>query len=212
MTCVGACEEPTLGTAAADDLSSCHDGLRLTWEPASFPGAGTGAYHVYRSTLSVDDARASAPQALDLRTELFVDGDTLPGELYWYVVEAESLDFPGCGDGPLVLGSTASVELGPVEDSADLTPPAGEVGEALRATGYTAATVDFEWPTAPLPGPGERHAILRSDGRAEGPFAEAARTPDQEWTDPAALPSANPVHVWYYDVRIVDACDNASRD
>lgn len=212
MSCVGACQEPSLGAGTAIDSSACNDGIQLEWKAASFPGAGDGLYHVYRSQLSFADALLQTPVATELAGTSWLDVDTLPGEIWHYVVQAESTNFPNCGEGPSVLGSTAELALGPVEDAADVTAPEGRVGNSLRATGYTGDTVDFDWTLAALPGPGERHAIYRADESAAGTFAELSRTPDQTWTDPEAVARTEPVHVRYYDVRLVDDCGNSSLD
>jgi hypothetical protein len=98
-------------------------------------------------------------------------------------------------------------------DDADLTPPAGVVGNTLRATGHAVDTVDFQWPLAPPPAPGEAYAILRSDDRPNGVFDLQDTTPTPSWTDPAAPPPRwIPAHVWFYDVRLVDGCGNVSSD
>src|SRR6185295_18171983 len=115
-------------------------------------------------------------------------------------------DFPGCGGGPFVGGSTAEIDLGPTTDVVDITDPTTVVGAALRATGHGTDTVDFEWSMAPLPGSDEHYVILRSDALPQGPFSEQATTLAQSWTDPAAPPRWEPPHVWYYDVRLADEC------
>ena len=210
----GPCEAPVLATGSATDASACNDGLLVAWDAAVFPAAGNGAYHVYRSTASFADALAQPriSPLLGVGGTSFLDNGTVANETYYYVVQAESTDFPGCGAGPLVDGSTDEIDVGPVTDSADMTGPAGIVGDTLRATGHTDDTVDFEWPLAPAPEPGERYVILRSDARPEGPFTTQATTVARSWTDPDAPPRWIPSHVWFYDVRIADDCDNRSLD
>ena len=212
MSCVGACESPELFTGEAVDASACNDGIRLDWDEALFPGAGGGLYHVYRSMVGFADALSQPAVATELALPGWQDTETLPGEVWYYVVQAESTDFPDCGDGPSVLGSTDTLELGPVEDAADVEPPTGDVGNTLRATGYTRDTVDFDWSLAALPMPGEQHRVSRSDDDPAGPFVQRDLTPDQAWTDPGALARPGRARVRYYDVRLVDACGNASRD
>jgi hypothetical protein len=212
LTCVLPCETPGLAGAGAADLSGCNDGVVLTWDAARFPGAGRGAYHVYRSVVGFADARSRGPVVLDAAGTSWVDQTTIPGTLYWYVLEAESLDNPGCGDGPMVAGSTARVDVGPVEDLADVTPPAAGVGAALRVTVRTATTLGFTWLLAPAPGPGDRYVVLRSDDDPSDGFVEVARPAPQSWTDPAVPPRPERLHVWFYDVRAIDACGNRTAD
>jgi hypothetical protein len=209
--CAG-CEDPVLSSGAATDIGPCHDGVRLTWAPAVFPGSGIGAYHVYRSTTSFADATTRPPVARSLPAAGWVDSATLPGATYYYVVQAESLEYPGCGAGPDVTGSTDEIQLGPVRDDADLIGPMSDVGPALRATGHADDTVDFDWSRAGAAPPGEHHVVLRSDDDPQGPFGVVASVPGLAWTDPFAPPRFVPVHVWFYDVRRADACDNLSVD
>jgi hypothetical protein len=142
----------------------------------------------------------------------FVDAAAPANVPLFYVVLAESLDRPGCGDGPLVRGSTDTLEIGPATDVSDVVPPAGTVGDTLRATDHADDTVDFVWPLAPPLGPGESFAILRADDDPRGPFTRQALVGAPAWTDPAAPPRFSPVHVWFYDVRVADACANVSAD
>jgi hypothetical protein len=209
--CAG-CEFPSLTTGTTDE-TPCNLGVHLTWQPATFPGAGNGVYHVYRSETSFADALLGTPvtPAGGLATPELVDLSTTPGGTYFYVVRAESTDFPGCGPGPLVGGSTADLALGPITDAADLDGPATDVGGAVRATGHAVDAVTFAWTLAPPPGPGETYLVLRSDDDASVPFTPYDRTPAQVWTDGAA-PARFPRHVWFYDVRMADACGNLSRD
>lgn len=212
--CNVACEAPVMGTLTAEDAGPCQGGIELNWAPAVFPGAGSGVYHVYRSLTSVADALASAPISPPggISATTFIDALTTTGQPYYYAVVAESLDFPNCGTGPAVLGSTDDAGAGPIFDLTDIDPPTAVVGSALRATGKTDSTVDFQWTLAPLPGPGERYVVLRADDDPRGPWFIQARPSLQRWTDPAAPPRFNPVHVWFYDVRVADACDNISAD
>ena len=110
------------------------------------------------------------------------------------------------------MGSTYEIDVGPTTDFGDVTGPTTDVGNALRATGHTTDTVDFVWPLAPLAAAGESYVILRSDGNPQGPFDLRATTGVQAWTDPSAPPRYSPVHVWFYDVRLADACFNLSQD
>lgn len=203
----GGCEYPSLSTGSSD-ISACNDGIRLSWAPAWFPATGGGVYHCYRSTVSFADALVQPPVATGLSSPSWVDPTAVSGTTYYYVVQAESLDYPGCGTGPQVLGSTAELNVGPVTANPDVTPPAISVGSALRATAHTDTTVDFNWQLAPDPGPGEYFVILRSDDRPEGPFSLHATTTGKYWTDPIAPPRFYPTHVWFYDVRVADACGN----
>ena len=215
MKCGGiaTCEDPTLGAGTADDASGCNDGILLSWEPATFPGAGNGTYHVYRSTTDFADALTRLPVALSVPGASWVDAATSWGVTYWYVVQAESLDFPSCGLGPVVAGTTAQIDVGPATDDADVIPPASDVGAALRATGHAGFdSAAFAWAGAPAPGSGETYAVFRSDDRADTGFLEIAREPSQAWTDPAARARFEPTHVWFYDVRLVDGCGNLSND
>ena len=148
-------------------------------------------------------------------TDLFyLDSTTTPGATYFYVVQAESTDFPDCGDGPLVAGSTATANAGPEMDfsNGDTTPPTSNVGAALRATWHTDDTVDFIWPTAPALLPEETYLILRSDDDPQSGFILYDTTLATTWTDPDAPPTWSPTHVWFYDVRVADACNNLSLD
>ena len=212
--CDIACEDPVLGTGTSVDQGPCNDGIRLTWDAALFPGAGNGVYHVRRSTVSFADARLqppiTGPAGLGLPT--FDDRTPPPNVPLYYVIEAESLDFPGCGRGTLVDGSTDELELGPVTDNADVSGPMGTVGNTLRATAHTDDTVDFNWLLAAMPLPGESYRVLRSDDNPQGPFVIVAAPATQEWTDPDAPPRFDPVHVWFYDVRVSDECNNLSDD
>jgi hypothetical protein len=204
------CESPVMTTASATDEGPCQGGVLVTWAPATFPGAGNGVYHVHRSTLSAADAlsQPALTPAGGISAASWIDATTLAGITYYYAVIAESLDFPNCGLGAAVLGSTATASTAGAQDLADVDPPAGFVGSALRATGHTASTVDFEWTRAALPLLGEHYIVLRSDDDPQGPFLNIAETTAQVWTDPDAPPRYSPVHVWYYDVRIADECDN----
>jgi hypothetical protein len=97
-------------------------------------------------------------------------------------------------------------------DLADTEAPFANVGNSLRATAHTPDTVNFVWPLAPPPGPGENYVMLRSDDDPRGPFVPKATIPTTSWTDPAAPPRYIPVHVWYYDLRLADSCANMSLD
>jgi len=205
------CESPVLGSASSQ-VTDCGNTITLSWDAATFPGAGGGAYHVYRSDVSFADATTRAPIAEDLAAASYVDATAIAGTDYWYVVQAESTGFPGCGTGPLVAGSTDEVEVGPVRADPDVTPPASVVGAALRATGSTDTTVDFDWLLAPPPGPDEHHVVHRSDDDPRGPFAVVGTPVAQTWTDPDAPPRFSPTHCWYYDVRVADDCGNESAD
>jgi hypothetical protein len=209
-----ACEDPVLGTGMVADVGPCNDGIELTWDPALFPGAGNGVYHVRRSTVSFADARLQAPLTppLGLVAASYIDATPPPNQSLYYVVEAESLDFPGCGAGTSVMGSTDEIEIGPVTDNADVTGPDGVVGNTLRATAHTEDTVDFNWLLAPAPAVGEQFRVLRSDDNPAGPFQQVIALPGQSWTDPNAPPRYFPVHVWFYDVRLIDECGNTSVD
>jgi hypothetical protein len=211
--CAG-CASPQLGAGRASDVDDCNVGIELTWDAAAFPAPGNGVYHVYRSEIGFADARAQPPTTPPggITLTRFVDTMTPPGASAFYVVQAESLDYPDCGAGPVVGGSTDELELGPVAEAADLVPPAGVVGAALRATGKTESTVDFEWRLAPLPAPGETCVVLRSDDRPDTGFIVHAQVAGQQWTDPDAPPRYSPTHCWYYDVRIADDCLNLSAD
>ncbi len=206
-----ACGVPVLSQAASH-VDACRDGVLLTWDPATFPGAGNGAYHVYRSPTSFADALANAPVATGLLSPSFTDSTAIAGTSYWYIVQAESLDFPGCGLGPQVGGSTDEIDVGPVLADPDITPPVTVVGSALRATAHTDDTVDFNWLLAPPPDPQEHYVVLRSDDRPMGPFSVVARPVVQTWTDPSAPPRFVPSHCWFYDIRIADKCENMSSD
>jgi hypothetical protein len=215
--CNIACEQPAMSTASAVDVGPCNDGIRVSWAPAFFPGAGNGVYHVYRSIVSAADALTRPPITSPggISQTTFTDDRTSVGTSYYYVVTAESLDFPGCGTGPVVGGSTASAIAmpQPVTDSGDVIPPTSDVGPTLRAAGHNSPdSVNFLWPGAPPVAPGESFAILRSDNDPQGPFTRQAVVPAPMWTDPAAPPTWFPAHVWFYDVRVVDSCGNVSND
>jgi hypothetical protein len=212
MTCVDACLEPFLFSGTTEDVGPCLDGIRLSWEPADFPDVAAGVYHVYRSLIGFADALLRPTVAQNLTEMSWVDTDTLPGELWHHVVQAESTDFPGCGDGPSVGGSTDTLELGPTEDFADLVPPDNVVGNTLRVTGYTPDTADLEWPLGPAPGPDEHYALFRSDDAPGGLFQVISTTRVQLFTDPAATPSPARWHVFFYDLRLADDCGNVSAD
>lgn len=210
----GGCLEPTLAGGTAVDVGPCHDGIALTWDAAAFPAAGSGRYHVYRSDISFADAmarpRLTPPDGI--AGTAFLDLDAAAGGTHYYVVQAESLDQPGCGAGPVVSGSTDELQLGPVTNVADLDPPATNVGAALRAVGKSDTTVDFAWPLAPAPASDERYAVWRSEQRPQGPFVLYDTTLSMSWTDPAAPAGPTLPHLWCYDIRLVDACGNASLD
>lgn len=212
--CNVSCEDPVLAAGRVADLGPCNDGIELTWDPAVFPGAGNGIYHVRRSTVGFADARLQAPltPGVGLSMPTFIDTTPPPNTALYYVVEAESLDFPGCGAGTLVMGSTDEIEIGPIMDSADVAGPAGVVGNTLRATAHTDDTVDFNWLLAAAPGPGETYRVLRADDDPQGPFQQVAQPAGQTWTDPDAPPRFAPAHVWFYDVRLADDCGNLSVD
>ena len=93
-------------------------------------------------------------------------------------------------------------------DDADVTPPTAVIGNALRATGHTTSTVDFEWPTAPALGAGAQYVVLRSDDQPDGPLAPIGLSPVLSWTDPDAPPTYTPAHVWFYRVAVADECGN----
>jgi hypothetical protein len=208
--CSIACEDPVLTTGDAVDLGPCHDGIEVTWIAAAFPGPGRGVYHVYRSTTSFADAmtRPAITPPAGVPGTVYVDATTIPNQTHYYVVQAESLDFPDCGTGPVVRGSTDEIQVGPVLDDSDVDPPTATVGDALRATGHGTDTVDFDWSLAPLPGPGEQHVVLRSDDQPAGPLAPIALVPAQVFTDPSAPPRYSPNHCWYYKVAVADECGN----
>lgn len=212
--CDLACEDPVLSTGQAADSGPCNDGIRLDWVEAVFPGAGNGRYHVYRSLTSFSDALARPPVSPPggLTDPFWLDRDTSANAEHYYVVQAESTDFPDCGGGPLVRGSTDTLQIGPMTDVSDVDPPSGIIGNALRATGYTESTVDFQWRLAPLPGPGEHHVVVRSDDDPSATLTEVATTTLQAWTDPDAPPRYDPVHVWFYRVFLADDCGNRSDD
>jgi hypothetical protein len=207
------CQDPAMGTASASDEDPCDTSIVLSWAAAFFPGAGNGVYHVYRSEISFADALAQPPVSPPggLTGTSWTDTGTVPGVPLYYVVEAESTDFPGCGSGPLVGGSTDTASAGPVTDVVDTTAPTGTVGNTLKASNHSDVTVKFEWPGAPPPGADEHYVILRSDDQPDGGYADAGTSGLQSWTDPDAPPGAAG-HVWFYDVRVADECENRSAD
>jgi hypothetical protein len=211
--CNVACEDPTLSSGSAVDGGPCNDGIRLAWLDAMFPGAGNGTYHVYRSTVSWADAllqpRLTPPAGIS--TPSFVDATTTANQTYFYVVQAESLDFPGCGSGPVVSGSTAELDLPPVTDNSDTVGPATVVGAALRAVGKTLVTVDFDWRLAPPPAPQEHYVVHRADNVPQGPFLIVGQPAVRSWTDPDA-PNAGDHHCFFYQVKIADECGNESAE
>ncbi len=208
------CESPAMTTATAVDARPCQGGILVSWNAATFPGAGNGVYHVYRSTVSHADALTRPPltPAGGVGGTSWVDDSSLAGPTYFYVVMAESLDFPDCGTGPAVNGSTATADAPGVVDLGDVDPPATEVGPTLRAVGKTPSTVDFEWLLAPPPAADEHYVVLRSDDDPRGPFLAVGSPAARMWTDPDAPPRYSPTHVWFYDVRVADACGNISLD
>lgn len=195
-------------------LQPCNLGLFLQWDPAAFPAAGRGVYHVYRSTLGFADAlssRAITPMS-GLSTTSFADRTAPAGVPCWYVVLAESTDLPGCGSGPLVQGSTAELDLGPVVDEHGSAGPVGIVGPTLRVTSTDPAVAHLSWLGASALDSGETYVVRRSDGDPRSVVDRVGRVTSQAWTDTNAPPRFVPVHVWFYDVRMADACLNLSRD
>jgi hypothetical protein len=198
-----------VGAGEVLDDSACATGsMTVTWDAATFPGAGNGRYHVHRSALSLADALAQPALSPvgGLVGTAWVDATLSPGVDYWYAVIAESTDFPGCGDGPSVSGPSAVIDCGTGLDGADLVPPTLEVGPLLRLNEGTLDSVNLDWTGALQPPAGEDWVVLRSDGDASGGFVPQGRHSVTTWTDAASAAPAGDRHVWFYDVRVSDGC------
>ena len=146
-------EDPLLGLGQAVDPSSCTQGLELSWDPAAAPGGGVIRYHVHRSTISHDDASIQAaltpPEGI-LDTTWTDAGSPLDAPLF-YVVLAEAVELPGCGDGPSVQGTTDRLDVAPVTDEG------AEAPLLSNATGADddgcAAGVSLSWDATAWPSP-----------------------------------------------------------
>jgi hypothetical protein len=203
---------PDFDSVDAVDSDPCGAGLRLSWTPAAFHGPdGTGIYHVYRSEISCADALAGGPVATGLTGTAWTDAATVPGVAYYYVVEAE--DSRGSSPCPLVGpaqgGAATRVCVDPpVVDLEDLIGPDSDVGWTLRASEGTEDSVFFTWGDVGLVD-GERYRVGRADVPAGRPFDDISRGPmrDPEFEDRRA-----PDALYFYDVRVVDACGNLSDD
>lgn len=90
-------------------------------------------------------------------------------------------------------------------------PPAGVVGNTLRATGHGDDWVSWDWSAADAPLPAEHYVVLRADDDPQGPFEVRASLRTRSWTDLVAPPGAAR-HVWYYMVLLEDTCGNFSLD
>ncbi|MEM7244775.1 MAG: hypothetical protein AAF533_05495 [Acidobacteriota bacterium] len=207
FTCVD-CEVPMLDTGLGRDFDTCNRGVRIDWEEGFFPGVGEGVYHVYRSETSFADALLQPPLTdMDgIADTFYQDPTTTPGVDYFYVVQAESTEYPGCGAGPSVGGTTAELNIGPVQDEEDSVPPVAVIDDDLRADGGTDTSVHLFWPTAPGLAAGESYTVTRSD-RPDGGFVIVDTDVDTDFLDTSA-PNGPAPFVWFYRINLVDECGN----
>jgi len=217
------------------DERDCELGIALSWTTATFFGPTlTGAYNIYRSTISCADAVAPAPIDGGLVgtsvSPNFTDVRTDPNVTYYYVVEAEDeTRFPGgcVPDGPQFGGAVTRVDVaggacvGIYERFGTNPVLLPKVGARLRVgwpDAYSGDSVTMRWGTdAPIDIPAEEHFhVLRSDVPMTG-FAQI-NTPDppllqvETFTDAAAAqPGASP-QLWCYLLFVANACHDDNRD
>ena len=164
LTDLGA-EAPVLASASGADDDGCAEGTTLSWPPVTWPSPSeAGAYHVYRSTVSFADAVAGAPLtgAAGLTLTTWTDAAPPPNQALFYVVQAESFERPGCGDGPALGGLTDLVELGPLVDT--VTGEVGVGGGGALDDNCSLGTISVSWDAAVFPGPGNgRYHVHRSE-------------------------------------------------
>lgn len=192
----------------ARDVADCNLGLEVSWEPVAFP-SGRGVYNVYRSEVGCDDALARPPVALGLPGPTWMDGDTVAGRSYVYVVQAED----GVGNSPCVPrgpdhgGAVASGCSSPVVDQAEVQLPDG-VYATLRAR-HDGDRVTFTWADARSPLPGEHFHLLKAAGDPASTFARV--NPEQDLAREHSEADVT-APLQFFDLRMANACEVQSLD
>ena len=111
----------------------------------------------------------------------------------FYVLQAESFEQPGCGDGPAQGGLSDTRDVGPIEDavSADVIVGAGEVlDDSACATGSMTVT----WDAATFPGAGNgryhvhRSALSLADALAQPALSPVGGLVGTAWVDATLSP------------------------
>lgn len=194
------------------DLSSCHLGLRVSWPAALFQTATGGVYNVYRSVgagASCADALTRPPVALGLAGTSWVDNDTIDGESYVYVIEAEDASVPtACAPtGPAVGGAVTQQCLSAIFEQSGESTPAG-VGAVLFAS-HAGQEITLRWDASRSLLPGERFRVQKSLLSAAGPFSAVAETDDSQRLHRETDESES---LQFFELRVVDPCENLSPD
>ena len=191
----------------AADPDACNNGIKLTWNPATFYGAAaSGTYNVYRSEISCADAEASAPIARGLLVPGWFDGSTVGGRNYYYVVEAEDAT-PGTPCVPVGPAGGAITQLcaSAINDTLDEAPPAG-VGTVLFAT-KRGDEIRLSWITLRPLLPGEHPHLLKTTLDPRRRFTrvsvEGDMSPGYAETDTSAW-------LQFFDLRVANGCERES--
>ena len=140
----------------------CNLGLEISWTDAVFE-SGSGTYHVYRSTVSCDDALARPALQSVTRTR-WVDTSTENGVEYHYVVEAEdsAADAPCEPAGPNNGGLVTRLCVGPATEVGDSVERPEDVGNFLRAR-RDGDLVELRWDLGPPATGGAHYHVTATD-------------------------------------------------
>jgi hypothetical protein len=227
---------PALDPASvAFDERDCELGIALTWTTATFFGPTlTGAYNIYRSTISCADAVSLAPAGGGwigvAVSPNFTDVTTQPNVTYYYVVEAEDeTRYPGgcVPPGPQFGGAVTRVNV-PGGACAGIYERFGtnpvllpKVGGRLRLgwpDGYGPSSVTMRWGTdRPIDASADEHYhVMRSDVPMSG-FAQI-NVPDPpllqvaQFTDAAAAQAGPGTQLFCYLLFVANACHDDNHD
>jgi hypothetical protein len=203
---------PAFGTPSQVDLSNCHLGLRVSWADAVFQSAAGGVYNIYRSvggSASCADALSRPAVAAGLDGNAWVDTDTVDGESYVYVVEAEDASLPtACLPvGPTLGGAITQHCLAAIFERSGESLPEG-LGAVLRAS-HLGHEITLRWDAARPLAAGELFRVRKSPLSAALPFNAIGDRVDADRSFSETDPSTP---LQFFELRVVDPCENLSLD
>ncbi|MEM7246358.1 MAG: hypothetical protein AAF533_13495 [Acidobacteriota bacterium] len=200
---------PVFDTVDAIDISPCNIGVDLQWWPATFRSdAGTGAYNIYRSTVSCDDALLQPPLKTGYPFLQLFDDDVDGSGTYYYVIEAEDSQRSTCTPQGVHYGGLATrLCLEAVMDAESPGTP-NEVFNTLRASNV-GEQVTMSWVAARPLLPTESYVLFKALGsptaifQQVNPAGDVARSFDD-------LDTSSPIQ--FFDLRVQNQCGDLSID